>query len=145
VLRPDKHNPNDRVLRCGADLTIRPSPGTVYHPVDASEQRPPTSVQLDSGALLIEFHPAEQRRDLQILTPQAVASVRGTEWAMEAKPGRTSALFLAGVVNVARANATASVVLRSGQGVDVTSEGGPLRAKRWPANRIKALLAQFGQ
>jgi hypothetical protein len=37
----------------------------------------------------------QRRREFQILTPQAIASVRGTKWAMEVKPGETSTLVLA--------------------------------------------------
>jgi hypothetical protein len=143
VLSPDKRSANDRILHCGAALTVRPAPGTLYHPLDAGSNRPPESVQLDSGALLIEFHPAGKRRDFQILTPQAVASVRGTTWAVEAGPDQSSVLVLTGVVQVARANTAAAVVLRRGQGVDVTAAGGPLEVKRWAPERVQALLARF--
>jgi hypothetical protein len=37
----------------------------------------------------------QRRREFQILTPQAIASARGTKWAMEVKPGETSTLVLA--------------------------------------------------
>jgi ferric-dicitrate binding protein FerR (iron transport regulator) len=146
TLRPNKHNQNERILRCGTDLTVQPAPGTAYRPVDAGERGPPAAVRLDSGALLIEFHPTKQRRDFQILTPLAIAAVRGTRWAVEARPDRTSVLVLTGAVNVSRANAAATaVVLQSGQGVDVTPEGGPLRVERWRPERVKALLARFAQ
>jgi hypothetical protein len=146
TLRPNKHNPNEKILRCGTDLTVQPAPGTAYRPVDAGERGPPAAVQLDSGALLIEFHPTKQRRDFQILTPLAIAAVRGTKWAVEARPDRTSTLVFTGAVNVSRANAAATaVVLQSGQGVDVTPGGGPLRVERWRQKRIRALLARFGQ
>jgi len=143
VLSPDKRSASDRILRCGAALTVRPAPGTLYHPLDAGSNRPPESVQHDSGALLIEFHPAGKRRDFQILTPQAIASVRGTTWAVEAKPGRSSVLVVTGVVQVRRANTAAAVVLRRGQGVDVTDAGGPLEVTRWAPRRVQALLARF--
>jgi hypothetical protein len=82
VLSPDRRNPNLRILRCGKELTITAAPGTVYQPASAGDDGLPASVQLDSGALLIEFN-SKRRHELQILTPQAVASVRGTKWAME--------------------------------------------------------------
>jgi hypothetical protein len=146
VLSPDKRSPTDRVLRCGATLTVRPAPGTIYRPLDAGSSQPPGAVQLDSGALLIEFHPAGKRRDFQILTPQAIASVRGTAWAMEVKRGQSSTFVLSGVVQVARANnRAAAVVLRRGQGVDVTDAGGPLEVKQWAPERVLALLARFSR
>jgi FecR protein len=158
VLSPDKRNPNDKVLRCGSELTITPAPGTIYRPAAAAEDGLPASVQLDSGALLIEFH-SKQRREFQILTPQAIASVRGTKWAMEVKPGLTSTLVLLGQVTVARKDAAEEVVVGPGQGVDVSNaeagktvrsmSGGakpaPIGVKKWAPDRVKALLARFGQ
>jgi hypothetical protein len=158
VLSPDKRNPSDQVLRCGSELTITPAPGTVYHPGAAAEDGLPASVQLDSGALLIEFH-YKRRREFQILTPQAIASVRGTKWAMEVKPGQTSTLVLLGQVTVARKDAAEEVVVGPGQGVDVSNadagktvrsmsaraKPAPIGVKKWAPDRVKALLARFGQ
>jgi hypothetical protein len=158
VLSPDRRNPNDQVLRCGSELTITPAPGTIYRPAAAGEDGLPASVQLDSGALLIEFH-SKRRREFQILTPQAIASVRGTKWAMEVKPGQTSTLVLLGQVTVARKDAAEEVVVGPGQGVDVSNgdagktvrsmngsaKPAPIGVKKWAPDRVKALLARFGQ
>ena len=160
-LGPDKNNPNEQVLRCGVELTITPAPGTVYHPAAAGEDGLPPSVQLDSGALLIEFHAKDtaKLRDFQILTPQVVASVHGTKWMMEVKPGRTSAMVLLGQVAIARKDAANAVMVGPGRGVDVAaadpgkttksksggSEPAPIAVKRWAPARVKALLARFGQ
>ncbi len=146
ALRPSKHNPDEKILRCGRDLIVEPAPGTIYRPVDPGGRRPPAAIQLDGGGLLIEFHPTERRRDFQILTPLAITAVRGTNWAVEATLDRTSCLVLTGAVNVSRANGAAkSVVLRRGEGVDVTPGAGPLQVKRWRPERIRALLARFGR
>jgi hypothetical protein len=147
VLTPDKHHLEDRILRCGNDLTVQPAAGTTYHPSDAGQPGPPTAVHLDDGALLLEFHRSKRQHDFQILTPEAIASVRGTRWAVETKPGRTSVLVLRGVVEVARAGAGAgsSVLLRPGEGVDVGAGDAPLKANRWARERVKALLARFNR
>jgi len=143
VVTPDKQNPTNRVLRCGRTLTIQPAPGTVYV---TGGDGPLSSVQFGSGALLIDFHGSKTQRDFQVMTPEAIASVRGTRWAMEVKPGLTSALGLKGAVQVRRANNSADVVvLRQGEGVDVSPTGEPLRVKRWAPQRVQALLARFGQ
>jgi len=143
VVTPDKQNPTNRILRCGRALTIQPAPGTVYV---TGGNGPPSSVQFGSGALLIDFHGSNAQRDFQVMTPEAIASVRGTRWAMEVKPGLTSALGLAGAVQVRRANNSADVVvLRQGEGVDVGPAGEPLQVKRWAPQRVQALLARFGQ
>jgi ferric-dicitrate binding protein FerR (iron transport regulator) len=131
VLTPDKRNPNETILRCGSELTITPAAGTVYRPAAAAEDGLPASIQLDSGALLIEFN-SKRRREFQILTPQAVASVRGTKWAMEVKPGQTSALVLLGQVTVARKDAAGEVVVGPGQEVDISS-GTPATRDPWTA------------
>jgi hypothetical protein len=159
VLSPDKRNPADKILRCGTELTITPAPGTVYYPAPPGADGLPASVQLDSGALLIEFN-SKRRHEFQILTPQAIASVRGTKWAMEVKPGQTSALVLLGEVTVARKDAAETVVVGPGQGVDLPgTEGGgtttrslntgvkppPIGVQRWTPERVKSLLARFGQ
>jgi FecR protein len=148
VLTPDKRNPSEKILRCGSQLTITPAPGTVYQPAPAGDDGLPKSVQLDSGALLIEFN-VKRRREFQILTPQLVASVRGTRWAVEVKPDQSSTLVLRGRVAVARKDGTGEVVLGPGQGVDVStlrSTGGPeaLTVKRWAPRRVKELLDRFG-
>jgi FecR protein len=142
TLRPDRYNPNEQVLHCGEEITVQPAPGTVYHP---GPGRLPDSVKLDSGALFIIFSPASGPRNFQILTPLAIASVRGTTWTVEATPARTSVFVQTGAVKVTRTRDAASVVLRPGQGADVDSDRGPLQIKQWPPERVRALMARFGR
>jgi hypothetical protein len=61
ALTQDKRNPSERILRSGQELTITPAAGTVYRPDPGSNGALPTSVQLNSGALLIEFKPNRRR------------------------------------------------------------------------------------
>ena len=128
-----------KVLRCGDDLALQAAAGTRYQMIDG------TTLRLDSGALLIEFHPSERRRSFQILTPQAIASVRGTKWAMELTPGRTATLVIDGAVTVKGGSDQGAVDLGPGQGVDVALGTGPLQVKRWTQQRVAALLARFGR
>jgi hypothetical protein len=154
VLSPDKRDPNHKILHCGSELTITSAPGTVYRTAGAGDDGLPASVQLDSGALLIEFK-SKRRHEFQILTPQAIASVRGTKWAMEVKPGQTSTLVLAGEVTVARKDDPGTVVVGPGRGVDVIGLGAhrsmdgakpePIAVKQWAPNRVKDLLGRFGR
>jgi len=156
TLVPDKRNPNDKILRCGTELAITPAPGTVYRPGPAGADGLPSTIQLDSGALLIEFNP-KRRHEFQILTPQAIASVRGTKWAMDVTPRQTSTLVLTGEVTVARKNETENVVVGPGQGVDIEIPPGgntsrslspyrpdPIAVKQWGPARVKELLDRFG-
>jgi len=138
TLVPDEHNPSEKILRCGDDLTLRSARGTQYKLTTKDGEPLPTGAELDSGALLIEG-----KRDFQILTPHAIAAVRGTKWAVQVTPKQTSALVLTGVVEVSRGKQKVS--LRAGEGVDVSPGTKPLEVKRWKQKRVKALLASFGQ
>jgi FecR-like protein len=153
-LIPDDHNPSEKILRCGDGLTIRSAEKTRYHLVDEHGQALPSGTapkalpsgaQLESGALMLEFKPTDNRRNFQILTPHAIAAVRGTTWAVEVEPDRTSTLVISGFVEVMRPNAKTGTRLRAGQGADVSAEPGPIMAKRWATPRVHALLARFGQ
>jgi FecR protein len=153
VLVPDARNPSEKILRCGGNVTIRSAPNTAYRLTSPDNRRQVGGARLDSGALLIEFRPNEGQRDFRILTPQAITAVRGTRWAVEVAPGRTSTLVLSGSVEVTRRSSRRgaapggrqSVVLGPGQGVDVSAGTGPIVVKRWAQTRIDALMARFGR
>ena len=138
TLVANDHSPSEKILRCGSDLTVRSRPNTKYKVITKGGESPPTGAELDSGALLIEG-----TRKFQILTPHASAAVRGTKWAVEVIPKRTSALVISGVVVVTRGKQQAS--LRAGEGVDVSPGIRQIQVKRWKKKRVKALLAGFGQ
>jgi FecR protein len=144
VLTPDDQNPSEQILRCGDYLTIHTAPGTRYR-LENPAQPSPNGARLDSGALMLEFHGSAGRQNFQILTPQAIASVRGTKWIVEAAAGQTSTFVVSGNVLVTRRDGEHLVHLGPGEGVDVGAGSGPIVVKQWPAPRVKALLARFGQ
>ena len=144
-LIPDDRNPSQKILRCGDELEVRQAPGTRFRSLGQRGSAPPQALELDDGALLIEFHPGSTLKNFQILTPHAVATVRGTRWAVEVNRMRSSTLVLSGQVAVARRRSNASVVLGPGDGVDVTPGTDPLMVKRWAEARVRALLARFGE
>jgi len=143
-LLPDERNPSEKILRCGDELTIRSAVGTRYRPIGQHGDSPPTGAQLDVGALLIEFKPTKRRQDFQILTPYAIAAVRGTTWAVEVENDMMSTLVVLGFVEVKRPGAAQGSLLRAGQGADVTTGSTPIVVKRWAKPRVDALLARFG-
>jgi hypothetical protein len=145
VLVPDDRNPSEKILRCGDTLTIRTAPNTRYHLTDQDSQQRPRGAQLESGALMIEFTPSEGRRKFQILTPHAIAAVRGTTWAVEVEPERTSTLVMSGTVQVTRPRGKGSALLHAGEGADVSAGSAPITVKVWAKKRVDALLARFGQ
>jgi FecR protein len=145
ALVPNEHAPSEKILQCGEALTVRPAQGTRYRPLYKKGDPLPVGIRLDDGALLIEFHPTSQQEKFQILTPLAIAAVRGTKWAMEVVPGRTSTLVLSGAVAVTNRRLNQYVVLTWGQGVDITSTDTSVVQRLWGEARIRALLSRFGE
>jgi hypothetical protein len=144
-LSPSAHIPSEKVLHCGESLTVQPAPGTRYRMITKPGHPFPAGARLDDGALLIEFHPTAQDGDFQILTPLAIAAVRGTKWAMEVSRGKTSTLVLNGAVAVTSRRLNQYVILTAGQGVDIAEGDTSLVQKQWGQARVRALLARFGQ
>jgi len=145
TLTPDDKNPSEQILRCGDSLTIRNAPDTRYELTGQNRQQPLGAVRLESGALLIEFTASERQKRFQILTPHAIAAVRGTQWAVEVNPDRTSTLVISGVVEVMRPKQRKGALLHDGEGSDVSAGRDPITVKRWGQARIDALMARFGQ
>jgi len=136
----DPHNAPEKILRCGDELSVRIARGTRYKLITREGQPLPSGAELDSGALMIEGE-----KPFQILTPHAIAAVRGTKWAVEVKAKQSSTLVISGAVEVKRRDGKQTVTLKDGEGVDVARGGGPLEVKRWKKKRVRALLARFGQ
>jgi len=144
-LDPDDRDPSVKILRCGEDLTIRIAAETDYRLSEQKGQALPKAAQLKSGALMVEFKPGAHQRRFQILTPHAIAAVRGTTWAVEVTSEQSSTLAVSGSVDVTRANGSRRVTLQTGEGADVTAGTGPITVKRWGEKRVQALLARFAQ
>ena len=133
-----------QVLRCGGGVSAEVERGAEVRVIDANRDGAPEALDVKSRAVLVDYE-GRGRRGFQILTPHAIAAVRGTTWAVDVEGGRTSVFVLEGQVAVGRAAAERGVVLRPGQGVDVDAGSGPLRATTWPRERATALLARFGR
>ena len=143
--RRQRARPVRKDLRCGDNLTVHVAPGSHYRLIAKPGQPLPSAIQLDDGALLIEFQPSPQQKDFQILTPLAVAAVRGTKWAVEVSAARTSTLVLGGAVAVTNRHLNQYVILREGEGADITPMDTSMVQKRWGDARVRALLARFGE
>lgn len=137
-------DPPRELLDCPNGLRISAEKSAAYRLIDANRDGSPEAVELTAKGLLIEKAP-RPRGGFQVLTPHAIASVRGTTWAVEVKPGGTSVFVQAGRVGVTRAGRSGGVVLGAGDGVDVDLSGGPLRPVRWGRERALHLLARFGR
>jgi hypothetical protein len=102
------------------------------------------AVELDGKALLVEVPPKSGGNTFQVITPQAIAAVRGTKWAVDVNGDKSSVFVVHGRVRVGRRTGSHGVTLGPGDGVDV-APGAPLTVKRWPSARVSALMARLGQ
>jgi ferric-dicitrate binding protein FerR (iron transport regulator) len=130
-------------LRCEAGITIVAENGARYR-LQSGPQGRVDAVELAGRALLIEVPPKSGGNKFQVITPQAIAAVRGTKWAVDVAADKTSVFVVNGRVGVGRRTGSHSVTLGSGEGVDV-EPGAPLTVKRWAPARVSALMARLGQ
>jgi hypothetical protein len=134
-----------QTLRCRGGVTIVAEDGAKFTLQSHNKNGDVDSVDLQSRALLIDAPKQRGKNRFEVTTPQAIAAVRGTKWAVDAQETRTSVLVLRGQVAVRRAAGAGQVVLGPGEGVDVDQGTAPLIVKRWPQPRVTALLARLGQ
>ena len=134
-----------QTLQCPGDLTIVAENGAKFTLQSLDKKGGVDSVNLQSKALLIDAPAQRGKRRFRVTTPQAIAAVRGTKWAVDAQETRTSVLVLRGQVAVRRPKGAGQVVLGPGDGVDVEPGTAALVIKRWPQPRVDALLARLGQ
>ncbi|OAV56247.1 hypothetical protein A6U98_24165 [Rhizobium sp. WYCCWR10014] len=133
-----------QVLSCPGGVTVTAEAGAAYSLVDRNRDGSPDSASLRRKAILVDVDNTQHAGGFQVVTPQAIAAVRGTQWAVDVAGGQTSVLVVRGSVAVRRP-AGEAVVLSPGEGVDVTAGTEPLVVRRWPAPRAAALLARLGQ
>jgi ferric-dicitrate binding protein FerR (iron transport regulator) len=131
-----------QTIRCKGGVTIVVENGARYTLRDRDGNGRVDSVELSNKALLLEV--PKGQNEFRVVTPQAIAAVRGTKWAVDAAENQTSVFVVHGRVAVGRRAGSGSVTLGPGQGVDVEAAG-PLTVKRWPPARVAALMARLGQ
>jgi FecR-like protein len=134
-----------QTLRCRGDLIIVAEDGAKFTLQSHDKSGEVDAIDLQSKALLVDAPKQKARNRFQVITPQAIAAVRGTKWAVDAQESRTSVLVLRGSVAVRRPSGDGQVVLGPGEGVDVDGGTDALVVKRWPQPRVDALLARLGQ
>jgi hypothetical protein len=137
-------DPPGDLMTCRDGLVLRTERDTLSRLLDANGDGRPERADLSNRGLLIDLPPQGRRGRFQIHTPHAIASVRGTVWAVDVSATRTSVFVQRGSVAVGRPGSRVRVVLGAGQGVDVEGDG-PLEVKRWAPQRAAALLARFGR
>jgi hypothetical protein len=132
-----------QTLRCRDGLIIVAEDGAKF--TLQSKGGEVDGVDLQSKAVLVDAPKQKGKNRFQVITPQAIAAVRGTKWAVDTQESRTSVLVLSGQVAVRRPKGGGEVVLGAGDGVDVEPGTDALVVKRWGQPRIDALLARLRQ
>jgi ferric-dicitrate binding protein FerR (iron transport regulator) len=140
----DRNGAQD-IVHCPDGLTIIVEKGARHSLADRDGDGRLDAVHLRGKALLLDLPKRQKPARFEVITPQAIAAVRGTRWVVDVQNGKTSVFVVSGRVGVRRPASSAAVVLRSGQGVDVESAGGVLEVKRWKPARVAALMARLGQ
>jgi len=133
-----------QTLHCATEITIVAEGGAKFELRDRNRDGQVDSVELSNKAMLLEVPKKPGRTRFDVVTPQAIAAVRGTKWAVDAEGAKTSVFVVNGRVSVARSAGRGSVVLGPGDGVDVETSG-ELIVKRWAPARVAALMARLGQ
>jgi len=133
-----------QTLHCASGVTIVAENGARFTLQDHGRTGRTDGVELNGKALLIDVPTKSDGNKFRVITPQAIAAVRGTKWAVDASESKTSVFVVNGRVAVGRRAGSHTVTLGAGEGVDV-EEGAPLTVKRWKAERVSALLARLGQ
>ncbi|MCF4129903.1 FecR domain-containing protein [Methylobacterium sp. SyP6R] len=143
-----RFDPPLRVLRCSDGLVLETEQGSGLRPIDRDGDGHLEGAEIGGRSVLVTLPPGPRvrREGFQILTPHAIASVRGTVYAVDVTTGRTSVFVQQGRVVVARRRgADDAVTLGPGEGVDVDMDRSPLAVRRWPQERVRALLERFGR
>lgn len=126
----------------GSVLTVGPDSEVAISAFAPDPQGSNAVIDLLSGIVRVTVNKATQWGRFDVRTATAVASVRGTDYLVE-DTGTASAVFVAeGRVAVSSRAGAGTVVIRAGQGVDVSSEPAPLVVKTWGAKRRDAALAR---
>jgi hypothetical protein len=134
-----------QTLNCEPGLSITIERGARYQLADRNRDGQVDAVVLNSKAALVDVDNSRIQSGFEVVTPQAIAAVRGTRWAVDAERGKTSVLVLRGRVAVNKVSTGEGVTLGRGQGVDVDRGRSPLRVTSWGQPRINALMARLGQ
>ncbi len=134
-----------QTLRCRGGVIIVSEAGARFSMRDRDRDGVIDTVDLQSKAVLVDAPKQKRQRRFEVITPQAIAAVRGTRWAVDADPETTSVFVVSGEVGVRRRSGRDGVVLTPGEGVDVQAGTAPLTVRRWPQPRVDALLRRLGQ
>lgn len=139
-------NPARVVYQCSNGLTIEAETQAALEAILPEAKAAPKAVSIRNRAILISL--PKGSGPFQVKTPHAIASVRGTVYVVDATPTQTSVFVIEGLVKVARKSrggyGARTASLSAGDGV-VASGDDKLIVKKWPKEKVSALLARFSR
>ncbi|WP_346913688.1 FecR domain-containing protein [uncultured Roseibium sp.] len=141
-VRSELTDPARVVYTCQGGLVLEAEAAASFVIADTGAPGRPVAADLSGKGVLVEVEPGSG--PFQILTPQAIAAVRGTVYAVDVEDGVTSVFVVRGEVGVSRPDGSEAVALGAGEGVTVTT-GEPLVVKSWPQEKVDRLLARFAR
>ncbi|MCD2184666.1 FecR domain-containing protein [Rhizobium sp. GN54] len=140
--REERPDPPRFVYRCANGLVLEAEAAAQLGiPQDAGRTRA-ASATVSDKAVLIEVEPGSGA--FQILTPHAIAAVRGTAYVVDVTADTTSVFVIEGEVSVSLPDGSQTVVLGPGEGTDATA-GQPLVSRVWGQERAARLMARFAR
>jgi len=126
----------------GSVLTIGPSSEVAIAFFAPEAQESSALLDVIAGIARLTVNKATSWGRFDVRTTTAVASVRGTDYLVENTGAKTAVFVAEGRVAVSSRAGSGTVVLREGQGVDVTAEKAPLIVKTWGPKRRDEALAR---
>lgn len=126
----------------GSILTVGPDSEVAISFFAPEANESTALLDLVSGIVRMTVNKATGWGRFEVRTTTAVASVRGTEYLVEALPDKSAVFVAEGRVAVSSRAGAGTIILRMGQGVDVTAAYVPLVAKTWGEKRRNEALAR---
>lgn len=125
------------VVAIGADTEVE----LTEYAVIAGNNRLSAVLSLIRGIIRSTVTGGDPPAPFDIRTQAAVASVRSTDWTVEAKNGNTAVFVVEGLVAVTTDQPPAAVLLEPEFGTDVVIGGEPTPPVKWGEPRVSAALA----
>ncbi|MGE0154501.1 MAG: FecR domain-containing protein [Reyranellaceae bacterium] len=99
-------------------------------------------LRLLDGIVRVALPTIRSWRSFEVQTPTAVASVRSTDWIVQAeKSGATAVFVVEGQVLAANRAGSEGAFLNAGEGIDFRADGGMQQSTRWGEARVSRTLA----
>lgn len=130
------------VYQCANGLVLEAEAAAALEIEEAIVGERPDAVRLTEKGVLIELVPGNG--SFQILTPHAIAAVRGTIYVVDVMDGMTSVFVVSGEIAVSRTDRSETVALAAGDGIEVSLDQ-PMIVELWQPEKVARLLARFGR